>query len=73
MQLMKTEVGSICYDFDAQCGVLYMHADCCCDMDECVKFFERIDPAIKEILTMAGHLRDTVYRKYPNGWEAFSS
>lgn len=69
-QMLQTTVRSIKYDFIAFSGHLFMDADCCCDMTECIEFFKRIDPNVIYILTTADREHDTSYRLIDGQWVA---
>lgn len=71
-QMLHTTVRRIEYDFVSFTGRLYMAANCCCDMGECIAFFKRIDPDVIFISTIAGTEGDTSYRLIDGEWHAFT-
>lgn len=66
----QCSVFGISYDFSTKHGVLNMDDSNACDMDGCTAFFERIDPAVKSIQTIAGEIEDTSYRLIGKEWKA---
>jgi hypothetical protein len=64
-------VHGLAYDFSARTGTLAMAEDHSCDMAGAVALFERIDPAVNTIATIAGGRDDTTYRRRRGGeWVA---
>lgn len=61
---------SMAYDFGERLGMLVIAEGECTDMTGCIAFFERIDPNVRQIQTVAGDEFDTVYTRTPGGWEA---
>ena len=66
---MQTSVISVTYEWGCGIGVLYQSAGCCTDMSGCIAFFERIDPNVQTIVTVAGLLFDAVYVKRDGEWQ----
>jgi len=58
------------YDFDTRVGRLVLAEGECVDMTGCVSIFERIDPNVRQIQTVAGEELDTVYTRTTAGWLA---
>jgi hypothetical protein len=52
--MLCTYVTGIEYSYVYRAGRLYTDRGCCCDMQECIDFFRRIDPAVASIRTIAG-------------------
>jgi hypothetical protein len=71
-RLLMTRVVRLEYDFDTRHGRLYMEPHCNCDMGACIELFEKIDPEVFFIVTIAGDRQDTIYRKHQNGWYALT-
>ena len=69
--MMGTRVVRVEYNFVSFCGRLYMEPGTCCDMDECIAFFKKIDPNVIYISTIAGEEGDTSYRLIDGSWQAF--
>jgi hypothetical protein len=67
-----TIVNAISYDFRTRIGRLAMPPRCCPDMDGCIRLFQRIDPDVARIETVAGAKPDTVYARGPHGWRALA-
>jgi predicted PhzF superfamily epimerase YddE/YHI9 len=53
---LQTNPISIIYNFDKRTGILFMEPGTCCDMSGCIAFFERIDPHVQRIYTIAGEI-----------------
>ena len=67
---LQCSVLGVTYDFLTKRGVLIMEEGNACDMSGCIAFFQRIDPGVKAIQTMAGDVYDTSYRLVGEEWEA---
>lgn len=70
---LSCTVESLGYNFykEGGMGLLFMEPLNCCDMAECIKLFSAIDPDVRRILTYAGGVPDTEYRKDGSGeWVA---
>ena len=63
-------VHGLAYDFGARTGMLAMAEDHCCDMAGAIALFQRIDPSVKAIATIAGGRDDTTYRRRGGEWVA---
>jgi hypothetical protein len=62
-------VKSLAYDCITRVGVLRMAAGDCCDMQGCVRLFERIAPEVRAVHTFSGDVLDTCYRKRGGVWQ----
>jgi hypothetical protein len=66
----QCSVFGLSYDFATKHGVLNMDENNACDMSGCIAFFQRIDPNVKAIQTVAGGCDDTSYRLVGKEWKA---
>jgi DNA helicase TIP49 (TBP-interacting protein) len=71
-EMLQTVVMKVIYEFSTHHGYLYMDEGCCCDMTECIEFFQMIDPDVTHIFTFAGNKADTKYRLTEEGWCPFT-
>nr|WP_157808485.1 hypothetical protein [Brucella intermedia] len=69
---MQCYVNCIHYDFHTKTGTVFMEEDACTDMSGCIAFFERIDPYVMTVRTLAGEEEDTIYQRCPGHWSAFT-
>jgi len=67
---LMCEVRSLSYDFTARTGILVMAEDHCADMAGAIALFQRIDPNVQTIKTIAGDVPDTAYRRRGAAWVA---
>lgn len=67
---LRTAVRWLSYDFETKTGLLFMPPACCTDMSGCIKLFEKIDPAVVRIQTIAGTEADTRYDRIQGEWIA---
>lgn len=67
---LQCDVARLSYDFDNRRGQLHMEAAHSCDMGGCIALFEKIDPNVERITTIAGEIFDTIYVKTRTGWDA---
>jgi len=68
---MVTAVRSIMYDFPRRSGMVWMPDLCAADMTGTIALFERIDPHVEFIITMAGEQENARYIKSGGVWRAF--
>jgi hypothetical protein len=69
--MLGTSVEGMEYNYVSRTGRLYMARGCCCDMQDCINFFRRLDPDVQVIRTIAGIEDDTRYCRLPDGrWQA---
>lgn len=69
---LGTLVSSLTYDFTTRIGRLLMPPDCCTDMRGVIFLFQRLDPCVVRIETIAGDKPDTIYVRQGHEWKAFS-
>ncbi|GAC1040804.1 hypothetical protein [Rhizobium sp. No.120] len=67
---LQCSVLGISYDFTTRQGILNMAETNACDMPGCIAFFQRIDPKVQAIRTIAGDVDDTSYRLVGKEWKA---
>ncbi|WP_313194528.1 hypothetical protein [Shinella zoogloeoides] len=63
-------VHGLAYDFATHTGTLAMAEHNCCDMAGAIALFQRIDPEVNTIATIAGGKDDTTYRRRGGEWVA---
>ena len=68
---LQCDVIELTYDFAEYVGTLYMAPFQNCDMSTCISLFEQIDPKVRQIVTLAGSVPDTAYKRSGAGWQAF--
>ncbi|UNK36556.1 hypothetical protein MNR02_08515 [Shinella sp. H4-D48] len=61
-------VHGLSYDFTARTGILVMAEDHCADMAGAIALFQRIDPEVNTIATIAGGRDETRYRRRGSEW-----
>ena len=67
---LQCYVRSVSYDFNEKRGVAYLDEGSCTDMSGCIAFFERIDPEVLNIMTVADKKDDTLYTRRNGEWTA---
>lgn len=70
VDIFRTSVDRLSYDYVKRLGSLHMPADCSCDMSSCVALFSVIDPDVRRIETYAGSDIDTIYVRNHRDWVA---
>ncbi|MDX0897453.1 hypothetical protein GOD90_10665 [Sinorhizobium medicae] len=68
-ELMCTVYG-LSYNFVTRAGLLVMGEGNCCDMSGCINLFQRIDPNVQRISTVAWNAQDTIYERRDTQWIA---
>jgi hypothetical protein len=67
---LMCDVTSLSYDFDKRTGRLNMAPAGSCSMSGLTAIFIAIDPNVERIVTFAGDLPDSMYKRGPDGWES---
>ena len=65
--MLGTYVTGMEYNFQSHTARLYLDKGCCCDIEDCVDFFQRIDPDVQIIRTFTLLQEDTCYRRDARG------
>lgn len=71
VDILRTSVKTLVYDYAKRQGTLHMPAGCSCDMSGCAALFAVIDPDVRRIETYAGTNVDAVYVRESGHWAAF--
>jgi hypothetical protein len=67
---LQSIVWGLEYDFTTHVGTLHSPPHQCCDMGGCIGLFEKIDPKVKKIYTVAGNKADQLYTRRSKSWKA---
>jgi hypothetical protein len=67
---LQCTVWGLEYDFKERVGTLLAAPYQRCDMGACIALFEKIDPKVKTIFTVAGETPDVVYTRNVKSWNA---
>lgn len=67
---LQCHVIAITCDREQHRGRLDIEPDECCDMNGCIKAFEKLDPDCQLIETFAGGRRGAIYVRHLGTWEA---
>jgi len=60
---MQCRVVALRYDPDSKIGIALLPRGNCVDMTGAIRYFQRIDPHVKQIQTFAGSNPDTIYTR----------
>ena len=64
---LKCCVIEVRYSFPQRIGIAILEDGHCTSMCGCIRFFQRIDPEVRQIQTLSGRKDDTVYTRTGNG------
>ncbi len=67
---LQCDVLGIAYDFVTKLGIVHIEEGDCTDMTGCIDVFQRIDPRVMQIQTIAGGRDDTRYARRRGQWIA---